>query len=130
MAQDRICRGRLPRPPRMRTFRPFGWLWLALAAMAMHAVLALLDSRWLWLPDLILAGTAFYFSVKWQFWRSLKIRLLAVLHLAFLWLGIAAALYAAQGLATFIGATPILCGPKARCRWRVCRLPIPPNCRA
>lgn len=88
--------------------RPYGGLWLALAAMALHAVLALLDSRWLWLPDLILAGTAFYFSVKWQLWRSLRIRLLAVLHLAFLWLGIAAALYTAQGLTTFMGATPIL----------------------
>ena len=88
--------------------RPFGWLWLALAAMAMHAVLALLDSRWLWIPDLLLTLAAFYLAVVWQFWRSLKIRLLAVLHLSFLWLGIGAALYTAQSLAVFLSAAPVL----------------------
>jgi uncharacterized protein involved in response to NO len=88
--------------------RPFGWLWLALAAMAMHAVLALLDSRWLWIPDLLLTLAAFYLAVVWQFWRSLKIRLLAVLHLSFLWLGIGAALYTTQSLAVFLSAVPVL----------------------
>lgn len=83
--------------------RPFSALWLGLAAMVMHALLAWFDSRWLWLPDLLLALVTFYLAFVWQFWRSLKIRLLAMLHLAFLWLGIGAALSAAQ-LAAFVDA--------------------------
>lgn len=88
--------------------RPYGWLWVGLAAMAMHALLSWFDSRWLWIPDLVLALTAFYLAVAWQFWRSLTVRLLAVLHLSFLWLGIGAALYTAQSLAVFLGAAPVL----------------------
>ena len=88
--------------------RPFGWLWLGLAAMLTHALLWWLDSRWLWVPDLLLMLSALYLAVVWQFWRSLKVRLLAVLHLAFLWLGIGAALSAAQQLALFFGAAVFL----------------------
>lgn len=88
--------------------RPYGLLWLGLAAMAMHALLSGSNSRWLWIPDLLLTLTAFYLAFLWQFWRSLKVRLLAVLHLSFLWLGIGAALSTAQGLAVFRGAAPVL----------------------
>lgn len=88
--------------------RPYGWLWIGLAAMAMHALLSWFDSRWLWVPDLVLTLTAFYLAVAWQFWRSLTVRLLAVLHLSFLWLGIGVALYTAQSLADFLGAAPVL----------------------
>lgn len=88
--------------------RPFGWLWLGLAAMMMHALLSWFDSRLLWIPDLLLTLTAFYLAFIWQFWRSLTVRLLAVLHLSFLWLGIGAALYTAEGLAVFLGAAPVL----------------------
>lgn len=88
--------------------RPFGWLWLGLAAMMMHAMLSWFDSHWLWIPDLLLTLTAFYLAFAWQFWRSLTVRLLAVLHLSFLWLGIGAALYTAQSLTVFLGAAPVL----------------------
>lgn len=56
------------------------------------------QNGWLWLVDLPLLGVAAYHSVIWQFWRSLPVRLLAVLHLAFLWLSIALALYSVQSL--------------------------------
>lgn len=88
--------------------RPYGWLWFGLAAMVMHALLSWLDSRWLWIPDLLLTLVACYLAVVWQFWRSLPVKLLAVLHLSFLWLGIGAALYTWQDFARFLGAAPVL----------------------
>jgi uncharacterized protein involved in response to NO len=56
------------------------------------------QNGWLWLVDMPLLGVAAYHSVIWQFWRSLPVRLLAVLHLAFLWLSVALALYSVQSL--------------------------------
>lgn len=84
--------------------RPFGWLWLGLAAMLAHALLGWLESSWIWVPDLLLMLAALYLAIVWEFWRSLKNRLLAVLHLAFLWLAVGAALSAAQQLAVLFGA--------------------------
>lgn len=46
--------------------------------------------------DVLLAGFAFYHTIVWQLRRSFASRLLAMLHVAFLWFGIGMALYAVQ----------------------------------
>jgi len=69
--------------------------------------------QWRFLADLPLALAALHHSYVWQFRRSFHSRLLAMLHIAFLWLGIAMGLYAAQSLvllvtgADFLGRAPL-----------------------
>lgn len=46
--------------------------------------------------DASLASLAFYHTIAWRLRRSFASRLLAMLHVAFLWFGIAMALYAVQ----------------------------------
>jgi uncharacterized protein involved in response to NO len=53
---------------------------------------------WRFIFDVPLMLLAFHHSLRWGLWRSLQIRLLAVLHIAFLWLGIALLLYNVQSL--------------------------------
>jgi len=54
--------------------------------------------QWRFLADLPLAVVALHHSYVWQFRRSFHARLLAMLHIAFLWLGIAMGMYAVQSL--------------------------------
>lgn len=78
------------------------------ACVAGHAALELLGARqWLWLFDLPLAAMGLYLTAHWGFRRSFEIRLLAVLHIAFLWFGLGMALHTVQSLALLFGA-PIL----------------------
>ncbi len=88
-------------------WRPFwllyAWLILALA----HAGLSL--AGWFdgrinsGITDLGFAALLLYASYRWSLCRSFKVPLLAMLHAAFLWAGIALVLYAAQGLAAWAG---------------------------
>jgi uncharacterized protein involved in response to NO len=55
-------------------------------------------SQWLFLFDLPLALATGYLSFIWQFYRSFKAPLLAMLHVAFLWLPLGLFLYAIQSL--------------------------------
>ena len=64
--------------------------------------------QWRFLADLPLAVAALHHSYVWQFRRSFHARLLAMLHIAFLWLGIAMSLYAAQSLALLATGTDYL----------------------
>lgn len=78
-----------------------GWalpvLW---AGVSGHVLLDLSGlTQWLWLVDLPLTGLALYHSWQWRLRRSFEVRLLAVLHISFLWFGIAMALYTLQSLA-------------------------------
>ena len=50
----------------------------------------------LWLVDVPLAAFFAWHSIAWQPWKAMRPGLLAALHLAFAWLPIAFALYAAQ----------------------------------
>ena len=85
--------------------RPFGPLWGVLAGCLAHALLAWLERReWLWLVDLPMATIVFWFSSRWGVARGARqVRLLAMLHLGFLWAGLAFALYAIDSLARFAG---------------------------
>jgi len=61
--------------------------------------------EWRFIADLPLAIAALHHSWVWQFRRSFHARLLAMLHIAFLWLGLAMALYALQSLTLLITGT-------------------------
>lgn len=91
--------------------RPFLPWWIMLAGSVAHALLKLLAvEQWLWLADLPLALAAFYLSYLWGLRRSLKIPLLAVLHVGFLWLGLAMLFYALQSAMLWLD-------PESGARW-------------
>ena len=56
---------------------------------------------YLWMFDLPLAASAVYLSFTWGLLRSFRVRLLAVLHIAFAWLGLSMLMYGAQSLVFF-----------------------------
>jgi uncharacterized protein involved in response to NO len=83
--------------------RPFGPLGIMLAASLAHGVLAALGhSEYTWLADLPLAAIAFWFVSRWGIARSFGVRLLAVLHIGFVWAGAAFLLYGLASLAAFL----------------------------
>jgi uncharacterized protein involved in response to NO len=69
--------------------------------------------QWRFLADLPLALAALHHSYVWQFRRSFHARLLAMLHIAFLWLGVGMTLYTAQSLvllatgSDYLGRAPL-----------------------
>lgn len=76
--------------PRYEPYRPDWTLYLLLAASLVHGALRMVGAdAWTWVADLPAAGTAFWLSWKWQMRRSFAVRLLAMLHLGFAWLGVA-----------------------------------------
>lgn len=91
------------------------WLLPAvLGGAAVHVVLSMAElPRWLFLTDLPLAAIALYHTLRWQIFAALRLRALAVLHIAFLWWGIAMLLFALQSLYLFVrhqtilGAAPV-----------------------
>ena len=60
---------------------------------------------WRFLADAPLALAALHHSWVWQFRRSFHARLLAMLHIAFLWLGLGMALYTVQSLTLLVTGT-------------------------
>ena len=86
--------------------RPYWMLWFMLACIVAHGCLQWLEMPvYLWIVDFPLAGCAFYLSYRWGFLRSFRVSLLAVLHFAFLWLGLSMALYGAQSLIVMLTGT-------------------------
>lgn len=85
--------------PQYRPVQPAAGLYLLLAAAAVHGVLTVAGQpQWTWLVDLPAALVALWLSWAWQLRRAFAVRLLAMLHVAFLWLGAALALAAADSL--------------------------------
>lgn len=81
-------------------------LWLLLAV---HVGCTLAGAaRWRWLADVPLALFFLWHVLAWQPWKARRPGLLAVLHLAVLWLPLAFALYAWQSLALLIDGASIL----------------------
>jgi uncharacterized protein involved in response to NO len=95
--------------PAYRVVQPAWSLAAFWAGFLAHGVLEFTGlARWLFLVDLPLALLAFYHSGRWGLVRSFQVRLLAVLHLAFLWLGIALTLYGIQSLVLWSSGTWII----------------------
>jgi uncharacterized protein involved in response to NO len=89
--------------PRYTIYRSLPVLWVMLGCFAAHALGSIFNLRsFLWPLDALAAGLAFFVSWKWQVHRSFVVPLLAMHHVATLWLGVGLALYAGQGaLAAF-----------------------------
>ncbi len=85
--------------PEYEIYQPRWTLLVMIAACITHVSLDVLElPQWLFLADLPLATVALLHTIKWQFKRSFKDKLLAVLHMAFLWLGIGMTLFSVQSL--------------------------------
>ena len=90
--------------------------WWLLAAMVGGAYLhGLLDffaaTRWLWLVDGPMAFIGFTVVWRWGLVRSLRNRLLAMLHLSFVWLAIGYTLSFVQSLGSHAGLAVLGLGP-------------------
>jgi len=90
--------------------RPYWILWLMLACSAGHGILQLWEAAfpYLWMFDLPLAASAVYLSFTWGLLRSFHVHLLAVLHIAFAWLGLSMLLYGTQSLIFFASGGELL----------------------
>jgi len=80
-------------------FQPAYTLWIFLAGCLGHFILSSYSQiEWLFLVDIPMACVALLHTFRWQFLRSFKDRLLAVLHMAFFWLFISMSLFSIQSL--------------------------------
>jgi uncharacterized protein involved in response to NO len=91
--------------PFVAAVRP-GWLLAAMAgAPVLHGVLELAGAgSWTWLVDLPAAGVLGWLALRWGLAQSLANRLLAMLHIGFVWYAIAFAIAGAHALLQFLGA--------------------------
>jgi uncharacterized protein involved in response to NO len=90
--------------PRLDAWRPMGLLWIMVGALWLEVPLAVAQLWWWPLPSALrwsqvavespAAVLLLWLAVRWGLVQSLKIRLLAMLHGGFAWLGIAFALAA------------------------------------
>jgi uncharacterized protein involved in response to NO len=84
--------------------RPYPQLWVMWGASLSHFVLLAAGQEALtWLVNFPLAVLVFWFSARWGLRRGFQVRLLAVLHIAFLWAGVAFSFYGLSSLAGFLG---------------------------
>jgi uncharacterized protein involved in response to NO len=90
-------------------FNPRWILHIMLICSVGHLILDSLHfNQWLFLTDLPLAFIALLHSFKWRFINSFKDRLVAVLHMAFLWLGIGMLLFSLQSIVLLVSGELIL----------------------
>ncbi|MDP2831918.1 MAG: NnrS family protein [Pseudomonadota bacterium] len=85
--------------------RPYGPLWGLLAGCLVHGTLEVMERReLLWLVDLPMTIVVFWFATRWGVARGARqVRLLSMLHIAFLWLGLALLLHTGDSLARYAG---------------------------
>ncbi len=79
------------------------------AGAALHGTLEYADAiAWTWIVDLPLAAVILWHSVAWRIGSSLRIRLLAVLHVAVFVLGLALALFGVRSLWLLVSGSDLL----------------------
>lgn len=85
--------------PDYRIVRPDWLLWLMVLGGLVHGSLEISGKpEWIWLVDLPMAGAAVWLSLAWKIKQSLQSRILAMLHIAFMWMGAALLLFGVQSL--------------------------------
>lgn len=90
--------------PGFRPYRPTHLLVAMLAPAPVHLVLELAGmSRWTWVVDLPMGAAMLILVFRWGLVASIRVRLLAMLHLGFAWYGIALTAYGIQSLAEHSG---------------------------
>lgn len=89
--------------------RPRGGLPLLAGGVVLHGLLVLAGLwQWTWVVDLPLAAVAGYHVWSWALPRSFRARLLAMLHVSFVWLVIALLLSGVRSLAWLATGTDLL----------------------
>lgn len=82
-----------------KIYQPSITLLVFVSGCIAHFILETMNlQEWLFVADAPLAGIALLHSIRWRIQHSFKDRLLAVLHMAFLWLFIGLALFSIQSL--------------------------------
>lgn len=104
--------------PMIEAWRPFWVLWLMLAAVALEIVAVWLGvAGWgegtVWrllrgVLELVLGGVLVWLAWVWGLVQSLKVRLLAMLHLGFVWFGLSLLLSGAAQWLLAAGGAPTL----------------------
>ncbi len=107
--------------PMVAVWRPFWVLWVLVAAAALEAVAVWVELSgwpsgdagrfWMLLRGLLelLAGVVvLWLAVAWGLVQSLKIRLLGMLHIGFVWLGLAFLLGGASNWLGLVSGAPVL----------------------
>lgn len=99
--------------PEYTIIRPDWTLWLMTFGGLLHGMLEITGRpEWTWVVDFPMTGTALWLSVSWRLKQSFHVRILAMLHIAFVWLGIALLQYGVQSLSLLVGASlPLLRAP-------------------
>ena len=103
--------------PMVKAWRPFWVLWFLLATAGLELLAVWFDAFGIDAPavmgirglaELAAGGVVLWLGVAWGLVQSLRIRLLAMLHLGFVWLGLSLLLAgASQWIGLFAGA-PVL----------------------
>lgn len=89
--------------PDYTVVRPDWTLHLMTVGAMAHGVLDIAGlPQWTWFCDLPMAVVALWLSYQWRFGQSLNVRILAMLHLAFAWVGIAFTLFSLQSIALML----------------------------
>lgn len=90
--------------PNYRSYAPMWALGAMLLAFFLHGLLMAIGlPEWVWVVDGPAAVLALHFSARWGLLSSLVNPMLAVLHLAGLWLGVALSMLAVQSFLAFLG---------------------------
>lgn len=90
--------------PAYEMVRPVWALGLVVGGGALHGLLSIANlSPLAWLVDAPAAVAALWLSWRWRLVPALRVPLLGMLHIGFLWLGIAFSLFAVQELADLFG---------------------------
>ena len=103
--------------PQLDAWRPYWLLAVLVGAMALEALAAVAQALWWPWPaaahalqaavQAVVAVLLLALAVRWGLVQSLALRLLAMLHLAFVWLGVAFALAALSNALVALGAEPL-----------------------
>ncbi len=98
--------------PFVTAFRPWWLLALMVGAPLLHATIAGVGrADWTWVVDLPAAGALLLVTLRWGFVQSMRNRLLAMLHLGFVWYGTGFLLAGVGSLLALRGGTGLGLAP-------------------
>ena len=98
--------------PFVTAFRPWWLLVVMLAGPVGHGLVdAVAGPRWTWVVDAPASAIMLFVTIRWGFVQSLVNRLLAMLHIGFVWYGIGFALAAISSFSTLAGGAGLGLAP-------------------
>jgi uncharacterized protein involved in response to NO len=97
--------------PSVTPWKPAWTLAALLAASWSHGALEIFAAQWTWVVDLPAAALGAFLALRWGITRSMGNRLLAMLHLAFVWMPAMWLLHGLQSLFALLGASVLGLAP-------------------